>query len=253
MTSKSDPRPRHQQIAAEIRTLIMAGEMEPGQKLPTTQQLMTQYKVTSQTVQRTLAVLKGEGFIVGRVGIGVFVRSKSPLVIQPASYMPPAEGSDPYRWVTEAETRSQRGKIRSLRVEEVVPPRGVADAFGIPVGGTALLRHQVLVLDDRPAELASVYFPLELAHGTALLEPKKIRGGAPKILADIGHTPVKWVDRLSVRLPTSEELLALELPDDVPVMRTFRTVYSDFDRPVQVEILIKGGHMYELSYEQQVD
>ncbi|GII79126.1 hypothetical protein Sru01_41080 [Sphaerisporangium rufum] len=66
MAKKPDGRPRHQQIAAEIRALIMSGDLPPGTRLPTTQQLMARYSVTSQTVQRTLNVLKDEGFIAGR-------------------------------------------------------------------------------------------------------------------------------------------------------------------------------------------
>ncbi|MEU9891009.1 hypothetical protein [Sphaerisporangium sp. NPDC051011] len=41
MATKTDGRPRHQQIAAEIRTLIMAGDLAPRTRLPSTQQLMT--------------------------------------------------------------------------------------------------------------------------------------------------------------------------------------------------------------------
>ncbi|MGI8648141.1 MAG: GntR family transcriptional regulator [Mycobacteriales bacterium] len=77
MGSKSDPRPRHQQIAAEIRAAIMSGDLPPGTKLPPTQQLVTEYGVTNQTVQRTLSVLKGEGFLVGRTGVGVYVRERA--------------------------------------------------------------------------------------------------------------------------------------------------------------------------------
>ena len=248
---KTDPRPRHQQIAAEIRALVMSGDMAPGTQLPTTQQLMERYQVTSQTVQRTLRVLKDEGFLVGRAGVGVFVRGESALAIQPASYMAPSDDSDPYRWLTEAERRSQAGRIDLLQVEEVVPPVRVSEAFGLAEGQMVLLRRQLLMLDGDPVELAEVYFPLEIAQSTPLMQQKKIKGGAPKVLADLGYAPQEWVDRLSVRLPTSFELETLELPDDVPVMRTFRTVYSK-GRAVQAEVLVKGGHLYELLYQQEV-
>ncbi len=48
-------------------------------------------------------------------------------------------------------------------------------------------------------------------------------------------------------MPTDEEADLLSLPN-VPVIRQFRVVYSDEDRPVEVSILIKGSHLYELLY-----
>ncbi|WP_031158132.1 GntR family transcriptional regulator [Streptosporangium roseum] len=252
MAKKSDGRPRHQQIAAELRSLIMAGDLAPGTRLPTTQQLMAQYSVTSQTVQRTLNVLKDENFIVGRAGIGVYVRDVPSLAITPASYMPPAPRAQAYPWMTEATKRSQRGAIRLLEVSEVAPPAAVAEALGVARPETVSLRHQMLLLDDQPTELAWVYHPLTIAQGTSLMDRRRIPGGSPRLLAELGYPPRQWVDRLSTRLPTTEELEALELPDDVPVLRTFRVVYTDEMRPIEVQVLIKGGHLYELMYEQDI-
>jgi GntR family transcriptional regulator len=245
---KKDSRPRHQQIAAELRAAIMSGVLAPGQRLPTTQELASRYQVTGQTVQRTLKVLKEEGFIVGRAGVGVYVRDETPLTLQPASYFPPAGEQQPYRWISEAERRSQRGSTRLVTVGEAVPPPEVARELGIEAGQRAALRHQVLLLDDEPAELVWNYFPMEIARGTPLLERKKIRGGSPRLLADLGYPAREHVDRVSARLATTEEFEALELPDDVPVLRTLRTVYTDRARPVEVSILIKGAHRYELLY-----
>ncbi|MEZ0074450.1 GntR family transcriptional regulator [Planotetraspora sp. GP83] len=253
MIRKIDGRPRHQQIASELRALIMSGDLAPGARLPTTQQLMAQYGITSQTVQRTLNVLKDEGFVVGRAGVGVYVREDLALAVSPASYMPPTGESEAYPWMTEAAKRSQRGTIRLLEVAKVQPPVNVALAFGMAENDRVSMRHQVLMLDDAPAELAWIYHPLAIAEGTPLMERRKIAGGTPRLLADLGFPPREWVDNLSVRLPTTQELEVLELPDDVPVIRTFRVVYADHVRPVEAQILVKGGHLYELVYRQQVN
>jgi GntR family transcriptional regulator len=253
MSAKSDPRPRHQQIAAEIRAEIMSGDLAPGTKLPTTQQLMAEYDITNQTVQRTLSVLKGEGFLVGRTGVGVFVRERAPLAISPAAYMPPVAAGEPYPWLTEASRRSQKGKVTLLSVAEERGPAAVRQAFGFSEQeGSVVVRRQVLQLDGEPTELAHVYFPAHLAAGTALMEKRLIPGGSPRLLAELGHKPRKWVDRLSVRLPTTHELEILDLPDDIPVLRTFRVVYGEASQPVEVQVLVKGGHLYELQYEQQL-
>jgi GntR family transcriptional regulator len=252
MARKTDGRPRHQQIAAALRALIMSGDLAAGTQLPTTQQLMLQYAVTGQTVQRALAVLKDEGFVVGRAGVGVYVREMSPLAIEPAAYIPPSEQGEPSLWATQAKRRAQRGRVQLLDVRRVSPPAAVATALGLHEGAQSLLRQQLLLLDDEPVEVAWLYFPLEIAQGTPLTERKLIRSGTTRLLADLGYPPVEWVDQLSVRLATTEELELLELPDDVPVLRTLRTVSTSDGSPIEVSVLVKGGHRYELSYRQQV-
>ena len=143
---KSDGRPRHQQIAAGIRARIMAGDLVPGTRLPTTQQLMAEYGITNQTVQRTLSVLKDEGFLVGKAGVGVFVREEFPLAIEPVAYLPLPEDRQPYPWISEAVKRGQVGVVKLLEVTTVQPPAAVAEVLGERVN----LRHQVLMLDGEP-------------------------------------------------------------------------------------------------------
>lgn len=111
------------------------------------------------------------------------------------------------------------------------------------------MRRQLLMHDGEPVELVTSYYPLELARGTALAEPRKIRGGTPTLLAEMGFPPRRTVDRVSARVPTPEQYEALRLPSDLPILRTLRVVYSDNDRPIEVTLMAKAGHLYELQYE----
>lgn len=77
--------------------------------------------------------------------------------------------------------------------------------------------------------------------------------GAPQVLADLGYPQLYFEDRVSSRPPTTEELEALEMPDDMPVIRQFRIVHSENEHPVQVSIQIKGVHLYELLYRETIN
>ncbi len=58
------------------------------------------------------------------------------------------------------------------------------------------------------------------------------------------------MDRVSARVATQEQYSTLRLPGDLPVLlRTLRTVYGDDERPVEVTVMVKAGHLYELQYE----
>ncbi|MCZ4103117.1 GntR family transcriptional regulator [Streptomyces sp. So13.3] len=244
----NDTRPAHQQIAAELRDRIMARRLEPGSKLPSTQQLMNEFGVVGTTVQKALQILKGEGFAVGHPGKGVFIREQPNHTIVPASYIPPPESGAPDRWMEQAAARSRTGATRILDVAEVTAPHDVAEALGLADGGTAVLRSRLMLLDDEPAELVRSYYPVELARGTRLTDRRRIRGGSPTLLAELGHPPREFVDRVSARPPTSEEFTVLELPAEVCVLRTFRVVHSDGGRPIEASVMVKAGHLYELEY-----
>ena len=76
---RADPRPPNVQIAASIRAAILAGELQPGTRLQSGQELATFFGVARQTVQTAINALRTEGFVRGQVGSGVFVRDQVSL------------------------------------------------------------------------------------------------------------------------------------------------------------------------------
>lgn len=238
MTRRTDSRPRHEQIAADIRARIMSGELAASAQLPSTAALVAQYASSNATIQRALLLLKDERFVSSKVGKGVYVRDEGPLVVEAAAYFAPSPDGYSYEL---------------LDVAEVEPPAEVATGLELPPGEPAVLRHRLLRHDGAPVELSWSYYPGSLASGTPLARRRKIPGGAPQVLADLGHAQWEFVDRLSARMPTIEEVELLDLPTNVPVIRQFRVVSSAAGRPVEASVLVKGGHVYELQYRQGVE
>ncbi|MEU7748716.1 GntR family transcriptional regulator [Nonomuraea sp. NPDC049158] len=238
MGTRLDSRPRHQQIAAELRAEIMSGDLKAGEQLPSTPHLVARFNAANATIQRALQALKDEGFVRGHAGKGVFVRDRRPLVVNASTYKTPGPREYSYEL---------------LKVGEVTPPSDVAAAFTISGDDLVVLRHRLLLHDGAPVELSWSYYPVSIAAGSPLAARGRIRDGAPQALADLGFPQRHFTDRISVRQPTETEVQGLDLPPDVPVFRQFRVVYSDGERPVEASVLIKGGHLYELSYHQTAD
>ncbi|MET7706116.1 GntR family transcriptional regulator [Micromonospora sp. NPDC005413] len=234
MASGSDGRPRHEQIAADLRARIMSGDLPTGSQLPSIPALVTRYSAATATVQRALAALKAEGSVYSEVGKGVYVRDRQPLVVEASPYLMPSPGGYAYRL---------------LGVSEVDPPLEVAQALQLAEGEKAVLRQRVLRHDGEPVELCWSYYPSSIAHGTELAERKKIIGGAARVLSDLGRPQRSLLDRVSARMPTAEEVEALALPPYVPVLRQLRVIHSEGDRPVEVSVLVKGSHLHELRYQ----
>lgn len=216
----------------------MSGDLPAGAQLPSTQQFMDQYDASNTSVGSALSALKAEGFVTSRVGKGVYVRDRQPFVIRVGSYFAPSGRGWSYKLLTVAEVR---------------PPAEVAAAYGLTEDGRAVLRQRLMLHAGEPVELSWAYYPGEIATGTPLAGRAKIVGGAPQVLAELGYPQAYFIDRVSARPPTTEELEALDLPDDMPVIRQLRTVYAEGNRPVEVTIGVKGAHLYELEYRETID
>lgn len=65
---------RYQLIAKELEDSIAAGELRPGDMLPSTSELRAEYKVSYGSVRDAILILKAKGLVEGRQGVGVFVK-----------------------------------------------------------------------------------------------------------------------------------------------------------------------------------
>jgi DNA-binding transcriptional regulator YhcF (GntR family) len=80
-----DPRPPYVQVANALRAAILTKKFQPGDKLPSRNELAKTYGVAAMTVQNALRELREEGLIVSRQGSGVFVRERTerPIGLRP--------------------------------------------------------------------------------------------------------------------------------------------------------------------------
>jgi Transcriptional regulators len=91
--------------------------------------------------------------------------------------------------------------------------------------------------NGRPVELTDSYYPLSIATGTALAERRKIKGGAPTLLASLGHHPAEVAEDVTVRITSAAERAALELAADAPVLALLRTTTSQAQEAIEVSMM----------------
>src|SRR3977135_3866553 len=68
---------RTAQVADWFAREIRAGHLTSGEKLPTEQELIGQFKVSRTVIREAMASLRSEGLVVSRQGSGVFVADHS--------------------------------------------------------------------------------------------------------------------------------------------------------------------------------
>lgn len=168
------------------------------------------------------------------------------------SARPPGAGD---AWSAEAASLGRQGTQRILDAGSCIAIPEVRAWFG---SETAVLRRRLVMLDDEPVEIADSWFPLAIADGTPLAEPKKIQGGTSTFLAGRGYT-ARHVEEF-VSAPRAgqecEELLGLPLGDRVlRLVRLSRTAEGEL---FEVSLMamnpdLPDGELRQLRYELTLD
>ncbi|MFF2383718.1 UTRA domain-containing protein [Streptomyces sp. NPDC058108] len=165
------------------------------------------------------------------------------------AYVTPRDQGRGDAWTAEVQ---QRGGQQLAEVAEVVPPREVAAALSLEAGAKAAVRRRIILIDGQPIELADSYYPLEVARGTALLEKKKIKGGAPTLLAELGYAARHASEDLEFREADDLERTALALPEGSSVLTLLRTTTTEDGSPFEVQFMVMKAPR-RLHYEIEVD
>ncbi|GAA3339254.1 GntR family transcriptional regulator [Amorphoplanes nipponensis] len=69
--------PPYRRIADEVRRQVVAGELTPGDRVPSTRRLARDFGVAIATATKALAVLRQEGITVARPGVGTVVAPRA--------------------------------------------------------------------------------------------------------------------------------------------------------------------------------
>ena len=157
-------------------------------------------------------------------------------------------------WGNEAAAQGRSGTQRILKAEEIPAPQEIANRLNLPPGTPVIKRQRLILLDERPIELAHSYWPADIAAGTPLASTGKVRGGAVSLLADLGYEPGAVAEDVQTRPPTREEAEALQLTDNADWALTLtRTITTPDGRPYEVSVMVSPGRIGRLHYSMKVD
>lgn len=80
------PQKIYEKIAEQIKEMIISGKLQPGEKLPSVNELSEQFQVGRSAVREALSALQAMGLIELKQGEGTFVRHISPSDILGTEY-----------------------------------------------------------------------------------------------------------------------------------------------------------------------
>ena len=147
-------------------------------------------------------------------------------------YLTPQSGGAADAWTQAGGTQRITG------VGEATPPGDVAAALGIHSSDPAIVRTRLLSLGGDPYELAASWWPASIAAGTALAEPRRIKGGAVTLLAEMGYTVARTIEDIWAA-PASGESTLLDIQTGAPVLVIFRTAFDANGTAFQVDVMTR--------------
>lgn len=234
------------QIADDLRARIESGDLQPGDRLPGEPSLVKTYGVAKMTANQALKILVAEGLAVARPGSGTYVREFRPIR-RVANDRLSKTRRDAGQSIWSADI-AQRTLVTNVQVYETEAPQQIARLLNLDPGSPVIVRSRTFIVEDRPVQTATSYFPAELVRGTAITEPDTGPGGSYARLAELGAEPVNFTEELRARMPSEDERTALNLAAGTPVLEICRTAYTDDDRPVEVNRMLLDAGSYVLEY-----
>ncbi|WCN81344.1 TetR/AcrR family transcriptional regulator C-terminal domain-containing protein [Micromonospora sp. LH3U1] len=116
MTEIDEFTPPYLRIVGELRRRITAGELSPGDRVPSTRQIVREWGVAMATASRALTVLRQDNLVRAVPGVGMVVTGSEPTT--------PGRG---------ARADVRRGPTRGVTRDQVVrAAMEIADAEGLP-------------------------------------------------------------------------------------------------------------------------
>ncbi|MFG2003442.1 GntR family transcriptional regulator [Spirillospora sp. NPDC048911] len=233
MSSLEFEPPKYARVVLELRRRIENGDYPPGSTLPSETQLVREFAVGRTTVVRALQMLQQDGWIEREHGRGSFVKG-----------IPSAKDGGTRPGLAVLDQPETRESVTLVHVGQVEPAPPVAALLG---DARLLMRRRLDLRDGIPSELVTCWFPQELAYGTDLDQAVPLPVGVRAHLRTVKGLRVDHItERLTARLPGSDEVKALKIKKSDPVLAILATVHDAADAVLFAVEVVMPGALHEL-------
>lgn len=227
--------PIYVQIREALRGEITRQVLKRGEKLPSEQELASQFKVSRMTIRESIEDLVDEGLLYRRHGVGTFVayphlqRDHTRLT----SFFDKAEN----------EGIQVRATLLSMDVRPAKPK--VAAALDIPVDSKVIRVKTLRFADNVPITVHDAYMPHKLFASiyTENLEVQHLW----TLFEKCGYKVKRAVQRLEAREATKDIAHLMKIKEGAPILFKERTVYADDGTPVEFTYCYNRGDIYSLT------
>jgi GntR family transcriptional regulator len=229
-SSPSEP-PLHLRISEQVKAWIESGTYQPGDRLPSESQLMTEFGVSRITIRRAFSNLTQQGLVLSQHGKGVFVKEQRRAIYSLSS---------PFVWFDEDMVRQGlTNDIQTIVFKSVSPPPQVREKLSLPRAVKKVyLQKKFFLVDETAVALDVTYIVPDL--GQAFAAELKQRMSFP-VLEEQGVSIDRIEAILLSRPVDSETAEILSLAIGSPILVYDYTAYTQNDRPILCGETLSSG------------
>ncbi len=193
----------YQRIAKELRDQIVAGVYGPGDRIPSTRELVEREGVAKATIDKAMRVLKDDRLVEARPGIGLVVREHKRVDSPQDMFLRSTGLGQGIRLPNE------RSELLYCGRNDL--PKEVAEAMELPPYSKAIQRLRRIERSGTAVCLCSSWYPPEFAElAPLLLKPERIPQGTPNYLSEqLGTAISDGID--TVQAQHADNVLRTEL------------------------------------------
>ncbi len=231
--------PLYVQLHDQIESAIRAGDIKPGEPLPSERVMAEISKVSRITVRKAVQTLVNDGLVVQKQGSGTSVAPKIDKVQQSLSQL-----------TSFSEDMARRGAIARSRLLEkglTTPSPRETVALGLGANSKVARISRLRIVDGVPlaierASISPEYLP----------DPENVGHSLYEYLAKLGHKPSRAIQRISASNISSADAKLLQVEEGVAGLNIERTSYLPSGQVVEFTRSIYRGDAYDFVAELQL-
>jgi GntR family transcriptional regulator len=233
--SKDQGVPLYIQIRKSLRQDIADQVLQPGQKIPSEDELAARFGVSRMTVRQGISDLIDEGLLYRRHGVGTFVAQ-------------PHLERDHTRLTSFIESAREEGMEVSVRllIADILPARlKVAHSLALDEGDLVVRIKTLRTVARCPVTVHDAYVPYKLFP--QLLQEDLESNQIWDLIESYGFRVKRAIQRLEAREAEEEIAQLLEVDEGSPILYKERTVFLDDGTPVEFTFCYNRGDRYKLT------
>jgi len=229
--------PIYYQIKQNIKNRIINKEFNPGERIPSENQLADHFKVTRLTVRQAIFQLVQEGLLEVRRGNGTFVTENENL-IKSNSY-------ESAGFVDEDFYKVQKPETRSVEIDRVSAPKYVQEKLELTQSNQMVVRFKrVRYLKNNTFNYIINYLPLEI--GSKIYEKDLYQRSLLEILEkEIGIVFIEAFQTIQASFADQEISNKLKIPSGSPMLSVVRTMYAKKRIPILFSHILYRGDLFQ--------
>ncbi|WP_420632256.1 GntR family transcriptional regulator [Candidatus Leptofilum sp.] len=232
--------PRYIQARETLSARIKAGELQPGNKLPSEDQLAAQFGVSRMTIRKSLDDLIAMGLIYRRHGVGTFV---SQSTVQ-------RDHTKLTDFFESCRLSGHTPEVRLLKKEIIPANEKMAEALGLKLGSSLIRLATLRLIDQTPITYHDAYLPVklfpDLVHANAAslnLDSQHVW----QMIEKMGFNVANVVERLEAQIADEQITSILALSETSAILYGERVLYSDDGTPLKYADCYNRGDRFSLT------